>query len=99
MCRETAAPRRVGEVDPGFLDGIVVDIDGVDNGARVALGNHQGDDTAAGPDVKDAAGVSDRTPCAQQNAVGAHFHRRAIVQHSELLEPENLFSSHNRVQR
>ena len=96
---QSFAPWRGFEVERSLLDGIMIDIDGIDDGTRVALGYHQGDDATSRPHIQHVTSPFCRAPCAQQDPVGAHLHRRTVIDHGKLLEPKNLLSSHNYLQR
>ena len=74
----------------------MVDINGIDNGMTVALGYHQGNDTATRAHIKHAMSACHGAPGSQQHAIGTHLHRRAVIDHGKLLESEYFFSSHNR---
>lgn len=90
------APRRLSHVVARLSHGIGVDVDGIDDGLWAALGYHQGYQSAARADVEHTRGLSlarrERSPRAEQHAIGAHLHRRAVVKHGKLLKSERLLS-------
>lgn len=84
-----------GRVLAGLLRRMLIQLHRIDAAIGVAaLGQHQGDEAAAGANVEDPAGLAERCPGAQQNAVGAHLHGAAIVLDVKLFEGKTAVSCH-----
>ena len=87
---ETVAPRRSGEIAGSTPGALAVDIDGRDARFGTALRRHKGYDARAGTYVEHAAlRCFERTPCAEQHAVGADLHGAPLLAYRESLEAEH----------
>lgn len=84
--------RTAGRVVTGLTDGCLVDFHARHLGRRCTLGGHEGHKPRARAYVENAPAVSDVGPRAQQYAVGAYFHRTAVVPDIELPETEYRFT-------
>ena len=60
----------------------------------VALSYHQRNHSTPSAHIKHTSSSSHIAPSTQQHAIGAHLHRRLVVDDIELLKPENFFTSH-----
>ena len=89
--------RAVGHIFPGLGGSIGVNLDGHDVGLRIALRHHKGYQPRARTDVEQAPAALYSRPCAQEDTVGAHLHRTAVVGHAELLETEHLLAHRHKV--
>ena len=82
-------------VRSGLGDCILIQLHPVDvTVGMAALGQHQGDEAAAGADIQHPTRTGDGRPGPQQYAVGAHLHGAAIVLDVKLLEGKTTASSH-----
>ena len=79
-------PGRTGHVFTSLLHGRFVNIDGGYKGIRIPLGQHQGNQSASGTNVKHPPCPVHLCPCADQHAVGAYLHGTFIMKNYKLLE-------------
>ena len=79
-------PRRTGHVFTGLLHGRFVNIDGGYKGIRIPLGQHQGNQSASGTNVKHLPCPVHLCPCADQYPVGTYLHGTLIMKNYKLLE-------------
>ncbi len=90
--REAVGPRRCGEVGGSVDDGVVVNFHGSDGGVGASLGKHQRNHACASAYVENVRATGGK--CAEQVAVGAHFHGGISLVDGELLKFKKIFSAH-----
>ena len=74
---------------------IIIQLYCIDDAARsAALSQHQGDQAAAGADIKHSLRLLDRCPGAEQDAIRAHFHGTTVMIDMELLEGKSAATPH-----
>lgn len=85
---ETVGPRRFAKVLFSLCHSLGVDVEGVDGGKGVPLGNHQGNHTTACANVEHASCALALGTRPNEHAVGGDGHWAFAMMHAELLKPE-----------